>query len=240
MVVPVKDEAGSLRDLAAELTAAFADTVGGYEIVFVDDGSSDGTVDLIRELAAAAAMVRLVVHPHNLGKTAALLTGARAARAEILVTVDGDGQNDPRDARRLYEHLRSLGDAAAVRLIAGWRQRRADTWLKRLSSRLANRVRGGILGDRTPDTACGLKVMRRDDFLQLPRFQTMHRFLPALIRAYGGLSESLPVTDRPRSAGRSKYGLHNRLWVGLLDLVGVWWLTRRRVPSPGVAPGSER
>jgi dolichol-phosphate mannosyltransferase len=160
------------------------------------------------------------------------LSGVRAARGELIATLDGDGQNAPADIPALARRWRELqGIDHAPVLIAGWRNKRRDTALRRLSSRIANAVRATLLGDATPDTGCGLKVFARSDFLALPWFDHVHRFLPALFRRAGGRTESVPVTHRPRTAGRSHYGVHNRLWVGLVDLCGVMWLQRRaKVP----------
>ena len=159
------------------------------------------------------------------GQSAAIATGVDAARTNWIVTLDGDGQNDPADILRLY---RTLRDAPAdVGLVIGHRVRRRDNLLRLLSSRIANRVRALVLGDGTPDSACGLKAFARATFMRLPRFDHMHRFLPALVRRQGMRVLSVEITQRERTGGRSKYGLHNRLWVGIVDLLGVWWLTRR-------------
>ena len=149
-----------------------------------------------------------------------------AARAPIVGTLDGDGQNDPADLRKFLEARHDPVNAGAL-LIMGNRVTRRDTWLRRLSSRIANGVRGGLLGDGTPDTGCGIKIFDRDTFLSLPAFDHMHRFLPALFQRAGSRVVSIPVNHRPRMRGRSKYGVHNRLWVGIVDLFGVMWLKAR-------------
>ncbi|HEY8553032.1 MAG TPA: glycosyltransferase, partial [Burkholderiales bacterium] len=161
---------------------------------------------------------------HSLGQSAALMTGARAARAPWIATLDGDGQNDPADIPRLYAAARK---DPRLGLIVGYRRRRHDTLLKRVSSRIANGVRSRVLRDRTPDTGCGLKLIRRELYLALPYFDHMHRFLPALVQALGAPTLSIDVNHRPRQRGRSNYGLHDRLWAGIVDLLGVLWLTRR-------------
>jgi dolichol-phosphate mannosyltransferase len=159
----------------------------------------------------------------------------RAARHSVIATLDGDGQNDPADIPRLLDdYLR--GFAEGTRLVTGHRVQRRDTWLRRMSSRIANGVRSRLLHDHTPDTGCGLKVFARDDFLALPFFDHMHRFLPALIARHGGRIVSLPVNHRPRTRGKSKYGVTNRLWVGITDLLGVMWL-RRRAVQPEIVYG---
>ena len=210
---------GTLDEVAAAL-GAFA---GGYEIVVVDDASTDRT----RSVLEGARRPGLVVvrHRRNGGQSAALFTGVRVARGAWVATLDGDGQNDPADIPALWQ-MRS-GASADLKMIAGHRRRRQDTWLKRMSSRVANRVRGRLLGDDTPDTGCGLKLFERDLFLRLPHFDHFHRFLPALAQQAGSRVASVEVRHRPRRTGRSHYGLHNRLWVGIVDLLGVMWLKRR-------------
>jgi dolichol-phosphate mannosyltransferase len=223
VVIPVKNEAENIAPLVAEIRSALE---GGasFEIVYVDDGSTDGTTAEVRRLAAAGAPVRLVRHARSCGQSAAIRTGVRNARGPWIATLDGDGQNDPADIPRLWQLARAENAPA---LIAGWRQARRDTWWKRLSSRIANGVRGRMLGDATPDTGCGLKVFRRDLFLDLPYFDHMHRFLPALVKRAGGRTVSVPVNHRPRARGRSNYGTLDRLTVGIVDLFGVMWLMRR-------------
>jgi dolichol-phosphate mannosyltransferase len=202
-----------------------------FELVFVDDGSGDGTQEAILAQIEDRAWVRLVLHPRNLGKSAGLITGARAARAEWIGTMDGDGQNDPADLARLYAAACDPAAPEGLLLVAGQRRRREDTRLKQISSRVANGVRMSLLRDPTPDAACGLKLFRRQAFLRLPRYDNMHRFLSALFRRHGGAVVSVLVEDRPRAHGESKYGLHNRLWVGILDLLGMIWLQRRPLPD---------
>ncbi len=202
-------------------------------LVFVDDGSSDDTVRVLTEYARSHAWLVVVLHRNNCGQSTAVRTGVREARGPVIATLDGDGQNDPADIPALLARWREFqqrGTQPPV-LIAGWRAKRQDTWLRRLSSRIANRLRGGLLGDETPDSGCGLKLFARDEFLWLPYFDHMHRFLPALIRRAGGTVVSVEVTHHAREHGQSHYGVHNRLWVGLFDLLGVMWLQRRaRVP----------
>lgn len=231
LVVPVFDEAGNVAPLMDEISAALAGH-GPFEVIAVDDGSSDGTA---AELAAARRdypWLRVLHHDRRRGKSAALVTGAEAARAPVVATLDGDGQNDPRDVARLLAAYRDAAGAGRVGLVAGARRRRHDPVLRRLSSRIANAVRRRALRDDSPDTACGLKLLPRAVFLALPRFEGMHRFIPALVRARGLQALTVEVDHRPRRAGRPKYGVHNRLWVGLLDMLMVYWLVRR-TPPPG-------
>jgi dolichol-phosphate mannosyltransferase len=226
IVVPVHDEQDNIAPLLAELRAAL-DGQMDYEVLYVDDGSRDATAAMLREAAGAHPRLRVLTHARSFGQSAALMSGVRAARAPWIATLDGDGQNDPRDILRLYELVRAPDTQSDLALVVGHRRRRRDTWLKRVSSRVANAVRGGLLGDRTPDTGCGLKLVRREVYLRLPYFDHMHRFLPALVQAAGGETLSVAVNHRERLRGRSHYGLHDRLWAGIVDLIGVLWLRRR-------------
>jgi len=231
VVVPVHEEAGNIRPLLAEIRDALAGQLE-YEIVYVDDGSTDATLDDLR--AAMADEPRLVVvrHRTRCGQSAAVHTGVRTARGTWIATLDGDGQNDPADIPRLFAQARAAGRGS---MVAGYRRQRQDDWAKRIGSRLANAVRRGVLGDATPDSGCGLKVFARETYLALPCFDHMHRFLPALFRAYGARVEIAEVNHRPRRTGRSKYGTLDRLWVGIVDLFGVFWLQRRTVRPDGEA-----
>lgn len=224
VVIPVYNEVENIEPLLRETLAA----TSGWEdaeVIFVDDGSTDGTGERIAALASEHSAVRLVRHRSNAGQSAAILSGVRAARFDWIVTLDGDGQNDPEDILTLV----GTRDAAAntPTLVAGVRRGRRDTWLRRMSSRAANAVRRRILRDGATDTGCGLKLFRRDCFLGLPRFDHMHRFLPALFQRDGGSVLTVAVRHRARLRGTSKYGVRNRLWVGVVDLLGVVWLQRR-------------
>jgi dolichol-phosphate mannosyltransferase len=234
VVVPVRNEADNIAPLVAELGAALAGI--DHEIIYVDDGSTDETPQRLQS-AAAAAGIRWKRHRGSCGQSAAVITGVGAASGIWIATIDGDGQNDPADIPRLYERAVAIEAEAAAShpasrspqpvLIAGHRTRRRDGVVKRLSSKIANSVRSRLLGDRTPDTGCGLKLFRREAFLALPHFDHMHRFLPALFIRAGGTVESVPVGHRPRVRGTSKYGTLDRLAVGIVDLAGVAWLQRR-------------
>jgi len=229
VVVPVCNEEENVQPLAREIAAAL-DGRYAHEIIFVDDGSTDGTADAaLRVRSAGMPQLRLLRHSIRSGQSAAVATGVRAARAPVIATLDGDGQNDPADIPRLLTTLKE-SPAGRVRLVMGNRTTRRDTWLRRVSSRVANGVRGRLLRDGTPDTGCGIKVFDRAVFLDVPRFDHMHRFMPALVRREGFDVVSVPVNHRERTRGRSKYGLHNRLWVGIVDLVGMVWLLRRASP----------
>lgn len=228
LVVPVLDEAPNVIPLCREIDAA----LGGrfeFEAVFVDDGSRDDTAACLAQAQSTfAPWLRVLRHRRRYGQSAALLTGASAARARWIVTLDGDGQNDPTDIPRLLASRHAPpGAAGPPALVAGIRTVRRDNALRRLSSRVANGVRGRLLGDGVTDTGCGLKLIERECLLALPRFDHMHRFLPALVRRQGCEIVCVPVAHRSRTRGRSKYGVHNRLWVGIVDLLGVLWLNHR-------------
>lgn len=228
VVIPACNEAENVGPLALEIREALAPHCS-FEILFVDDGSTDGTDAAVRAVRARVPEVRLLRHPRRCGQSAAVLTGVRAARAPWIATLDGDGQNDPADIPALFAAIKE--DASdRLKLVIGNRVTRRDTWIRRISSRIANAVRARMLRDGTPDTGCGIKVFHRDTFLALPAFNHMHRFLPALFQRAGAGVLSLPVRHRPRTRGVSKYGIHNRLWVGIVDLFGVQWLIRRAPP----------
>ncbi|QXP85794.1 glycosyltransferase family 2 protein [Methylococcus sp. Mc7] len=231
VVVPVHNEIDNLESLIGEITQALT-PLGDYEIVYVDDGSTDGTLEKLRALKASVAALRVLRHVRCCGQSTALRTGILAARGAWIATLDGDGQNDPADIPRLLEALDQLGGETGRGMVAGYRRKRKDTGWRRFSSRIANAVRGGLLRDNTPDTGCGLKVFSRALFLELPYFDHMHRFLPALTQRAGAPVISVEVNHRPRLSGVSKYGTWHRLWVGIVDLFGVMWLQRRaRVPQ---------
>jgi dolichol-phosphate mannosyltransferase len=235
VVIPAHNEAANLGLLLAEVRAALDGRLD-YEVVVVDDASSDETPALLARTAATFPRLRPLRHLSQSGQSAALVTGVEAARGAWVATLDGDGQNDPADIPALWDGLARSDNPPQLKMIAGQRRKRQDSWLKRLSSRIANAVRAGLLGDATPDTGCGLKLFERATFLDLPRFDHMHRFLPALVQRAGGAVVSVPVNHRPRGGGRSHYGLHNRLWVGIVDLLGVMWLQRRHRRPSGIEP----
>jgi glycosyltransferase involved in cell wall biosynthesis len=226
IVVPVRNEAENIAPLVAEIRAALEGRVD-YEVVYVDDGSSDDTAERLAELAADFPRLRVVRHRESCGQSTALRTGVKAARSLWIASLDGDGQNDPADIPRLLGELGDLDCASLDQMIVGHRRRRRDTAVRRMSSRIANGVRASLLKDRTPDTGCGLKLFSKAAFLEFPYFDHMHRFLPALTLRAGGYVRSVEVNHRPRTRGRSHYGLGNRLWVGIVDLFGVMWLQRR-------------
>ncbi len=232
IVIPVRNEAENVAAVAAEI----ATTLRGrfkFELIFADDGSGDGTVAELRRGRAGMPELRIIVLDRPSGKSRALIAAIRAARAPVICTMDGDGQDDPRFIADFWAAMTEGGRPLLDRIACAHRTNRSDSKLKRIGSRGANFVRRALLKDATPDSGCGYKMFGRDAFLELPRFENMHRFLPALMLQRGGDVVSVPVRHRPRREGRSKYGILDRLWVGIWDLFGVMWL-RRRTVYPGV------
>lgn len=225
VVVPVHNESENVLPLVREIAQAMAGQAFAWEAIFVNDASRDDTLTQLQKAQAEIPQLRVLSHARQSGQSTAVRSGVKAARGQWIATLDGDGQNDPADIPRLLAERDTA--PAAVRLFAGWRTTRRDTWLRRLSSKIANGVRGWMLKDQTPDSGCGLKLLERELFLDLPYFDHMHRFLPALVRRAGHEVRSVPVGHRPRTRGVSKYGVWNRLWVGIADLRGVAWLCRR-------------
>jgi len=228
VVVPVKDEAENVAPLVREIAAAMArlpaDLAHGHEIIFVDDGSTDGTAQALQALKAEVPALRVLRHPRNLGQSRGIRTGVLAAKGDIIVTLDGDGQNDPADIPALLAIIAANTD---VGLVSGVRVKRRDTASRRAASRLGNGLRQWLLADGATDTGCGLKAFRRVAFLELPYFDHIHRYLIALVRRDGWEVAFVPVGHRPRLAGRSKYTNLGRLLVSVHDLLGVRWLQRR-------------
>lgn len=225
VVVPVHNEGENIRPLIEEISAAL-NGVANYEIVYVNDGSGDDTAQKLDEMAAEQPRLSIYKHAVACGQSAAVATGVKRARATFIATLDGDGQNDPADIPALFAKLKD-SDNPDYLLVAGWRAKRKDTEWKRFQSKLANAVRKKLLGDNTPDTGCGLKVFTREAFLDMPRFDHMHRYLPALMIRRGGEVVSVEVNHRHRERGVSKYGMWDRLSVAIRDLLGVMWLTAR-------------
>ncbi|MCY7353710.1 MAG: glycosyltransferase family 2 protein [Lysobacter sp.] len=224
VVVPVFNEQDNVAPLIEEIVAALRGKVE-FEIVYVDDQSRDATHDALQRLKAATPELRVLRHVSQSGQSTALRNGIKAARGAWIATLDGDGQNDPADIPKLI----AARDAASpqTRLIAGWRVDRQDSGSKRWASKWANAIRARMLRDDTPDTGCGTKLFERDAFLDLPYFDHMHRYLPALMQRAGWQTISVPVNHRARSTGVSKYNNLNRALVGISDLRGVGWLIRR-------------
>ncbi len=232
VVVPVRNEAGNVAPLVSEISAALQGR-WPFEVVYVNDGSSDGTEAELKRLKEQRPWLRQIKHARSCGQSAAVRTGVAAARAPVVVSIDGDGQNDPAFIPRLIEAL--LAGAPRTGLIAGQRVGRKATAFKKFQSRIANGVRGAILRDGTRDTGCGLKAFHRELFLALPYFDGLHRFLPALVKREGRDIGYVDVVDRSRLTGTSNYGMWDRLWIGILDLAGVWWLIRRKKSVPEIS-----
>jgi len=225
VVVPVCNEAENVEPLAREIDAALNNR--SYEMIFVDDGSTDETAVILKRLKGSLPALRVLRHSFRSGQSAAVASGVRAARAPWVATLDGDGQNDPADIPKLIA-ARDAPEGRGVQLFMGNRKAsRQDTAFRKLQSSIANGVRSSLLGDGTPDTGCGIKLFAREVFMELPRFDHMHRFLPALFQRHGARVISVPVSHRARTRGTSKYGMLNRLWVGIVDIGGVMWLRRR-------------
>jgi dolichol-phosphate mannosyltransferase len=229
VVVPVRNEADNVAPLVDEISGALSGR-WTFEVIYVNDGSTDGTEAALLRLAPDRSWLRQIRHAVSCGQSAAVRTGGAAARAPLIATLDGDGQNDPSFIPAL---LRALEEGQPrIGLVAGQRVGRRSSPSKQFQSRIANGVRAAILRDGTRDTGCGLKAFSRDLFLKLPYFDGLHRFLPALVRREGYDVAYVEVIDRPRRHGLSNYGMWDRLWVGILDLFGVWWLIRRRRRVP--------
>jgi glycosyltransferase involved in cell wall biosynthesis len=223
LVVPAYNERDNLAPLLAEIAAALDGRAWSYEVIVVDDGSTDGTLDALKELRRRYPALHIIAFERNAGQTAAFAAGFRAARAPILVTLDADLQNDPNDIPKLVETLEQTGATA----VAGYRATRRDTPWKRLQSRIANGVRNRLNGEVIRDTGCSLKAFRTDAVRAVPLFVGMHRFLPTLIKMQGGTVTEVPVGHRPRKHGATKYGMWNRVWRSLIDAFAVRWMQRR-------------
>lgn len=222
VVVPVHNEEENIAPLIQEIEDALSNFVA-FEIVYVNDGSKDGTNERLSEAKLHHPKLRVINHEKSCGQSTAVRTGIKFAKGDWIATLDGDGQNDPSDIKKLIAAIEN-----GIDLVGGNRRHtRRDTWIKRISSVVANTVRSKLLRDSTPDTGCGLKLIRREVFLDLPYFDHMHRFLPALVQRRGGRVVSVPVSHRAREHGQSKYGTIDRLLVGIVDLVGMLWLIKR-------------
>lgn len=229
IVVPVRNEQDNIAPLIAEIAKAL-DGGWAYEIIYVNDGSTDATAERLSAEMQKRKNLRHIRHAASSGQSAAVRTGVRAARGQIVATLDGDGQNNPAFLPELLAAIEKGGER--IGLAAGQRVGRKDTGFKKFQSRAANGIRNAILHDGTRDTGCGLKAFRREVFLALPYFDGLHRFLPALVRREGFDVAYVDVIDRPRHSGVSNYGFFDRLWIGIMDLAGVWWLIRRKKTTP--------
>jgi glycosyltransferase involved in cell wall biosynthesis len=234
IVVPVFNEADNLSALHREIDASLTPTALAFEVLYVDDGSTDASPRVLADLAADDSRIRILRLPRNCGQTAGLAAGFRVARGRIIGTLDADLQNDPADLPRLLAEL----DHADI--VCGVRTERHDSWLRRLSSRIANSVRNRLTAESVTDVGCSLRVFRAQLVRDLPLFTGMHRFLPTLLRLQGGTLREIPVRHRPRLHGTSSYGIHDRLWVGIADLFAVRWMQRRWIDRHLVTAVDER
>ena len=225
VVIPVQNEEQNIRMLIDEVRQSL-DGVLDYELIYVNDGSTDSTLEILEDYRSGFPLLRIYSHQRGAGQSTAVRTGITHAQSPVIATLDGDGQNDPADIPALYQALIANADAGVV-LVNGYRKERKDTFIKRISSRLANGIRGWLLDDDTPDTGCGLKVFSRIAYLEIPFFDHLHRFLPAMMINGGGKVMSVEVNHRERQLGSSHYGFFDRLWVGVFDLMGVIWLKSR-------------
>jgi len=226
VVIPVYNESGNIKDLVLSTYSVMRGLVAEHEILIVDDGSDDDSLSVLSDLQKKVETLRVLSHQSNCGQSTSLYNGVHAAEGSIIVTLDGDGQNDPSDIPNMISAFQK-NIARNVQMVVGHRIRRNDNAVRKISSYIANSIRQFLLKDNTPDTGCGLKVFSKDVFLSLPFFDHMHRFLPALVQRQGWKVISEPVHSLPRKYGVSKYGVWNRLWVGIVDLFGVIWLKKR-------------
>lgn len=238
IVIPAYNEAESIETVVREALEVFAGGLDSFEIIVIDDGSADDTAGALAALAQADPRVRVIRHPNRSGKSAALRTGVLAAKAVWVATMDGDGQDDPRSVLDMVQVV-DLGTVGEIGVVAGNRKNRTDGGSRKIASRIANTLRRTLLNDDCPDTACGLKLIPRDLFLALPFFDALHRYLPALSGHLGYETVNVPVVNRPRAGGSSKYTNIGRAVAGFFDLMGVIWIMRRtHVPSKELVLGA--
>ena len=225
VVIPVQNEEENVRMLIDEVRQAL-DGVLNYELIYVNDGSTDSTLEILELYRSEFSLLKIFSHEKGVGQSTAVQTGVKHAESPVIATLDGDGQNDPADIPALFQVLIE-NSATGVVLVNGYRKKRKDTFIKRMSSRFANGIRRWLLDDDTPDTGCGLKVFSRNAYLDIPFFDHLHRFLPAMMINGGGRVMSVEVNHRERQLGSSHYGFFDRLWVGIFDILGVIWLKAR-------------
>ncbi|MCD8494196.1 MAG: glycosyltransferase family 2 protein [Alphaproteobacteria bacterium] len=230
VIVPVYNEQDNIQPLIEEIVAV-SNRAGVSEIVYVDDGSTDGTPAILEDIKKTTPLLRVIRHKVRAGQSAAFLSGVQAAHGKLIVLMDGDGQNDPRDIETLLQAYNAHANQNEKRMVAGQRAKRQDNMIRKISSRLANKIRAAMLKDGIRDTGCSLKLIRREDYLSLPYFNHMHRYLPALLIRDHVQILTADVSHRPRERGVSKYGFWDRLWVGVYDLIGVRWLLQRGKPQ---------
>jgi len=225
VVVPIFNEEDNIEGLVYEICNSLNNL--NFEVILVDDNSSDNSLKILKKIKKNNSRVRVIKHSSNYGQSFAVRSGVKFSKSKWIATLDGDGQNDPKDIPKLYKVLIEKNIKCKDTLIAGHRVKRRDSLLKIFSSKYANKLRSRILKDQVPDTGCGLKLFSKDFFLDLPSFNHMHRYIPALFISRGGQVISIEVGHRPRIKGNSKYGFNNRFWVGIRDILGVRWLQKR-------------
>ena len=231
VVVPVHNEQDNVVPLLDEIVDA-ASPDSTFEVIFIDDLSQDRTREMLVAAKAGCPALRVLVHEQNCGQSSAILTGVTAAKGRLIVVLDGDGQNDPADIPKLLQRYGELERTMRIGMVSGRRVKRKDSFIKRVASQIGNRVRQWILRDKAVDVGCGLKVIARETYLALPYFDHMHRYMPTLLLRHGFQVDFVDVNHRPRLHGSSNYGVLDRLWVGLGDILGVVWLKRRcRLPQ---------
>ncbi len=226
VIIPVHNEQDNIETLLKEISAA-AHTALISEVIYIDDGSTDKTLETLENMRKEMPMLRIIKHSVRAGQSAAFMSGIRAAGNSLIVLMDGDGQNDPKDIAALHDCYKHHSTQYEKIMITGQRVKRHDNVIRRISSRLANKIRSSVLKDQIRDTGCSLKLIRREDYLRLPYFDHMHRFLPALLMRDHVKILTVDVSHRPRDRGTSKYGFWDRLWVGIIDLIGARWLLSR-------------
>lgn len=232
IVIPVHDEQDNIQTLIQEIVQ-HCSSFKQYEIIVVDDASRDDTLKKLQEIKSVYPMLRIVCHNQKLGQSAGIRTGVMSARYDVIVMLDGDGQNDPVDIPNLLNTFWA-NESKDVGLVIGHRVNRHDSAMRKIASKIANGIRGSLLKDNTPDSGCGLKVISKKLFLELPYFDHIHRFVPALVTRAGFKIMVVPINHRERLKGHSKYAIFDRLWVGIVDLFGVWWLQKRYRASKAV------
>jgi dolichol-phosphate mannosyltransferase len=239
VLVPVHNEEENISPLILEINSALKGKVH-FEILVINDASTDSSANILQNLQKNHPYLRVIRHLQRRGQSAAILIGVKVARYEWIATLDGDGQNNPLDILKLIEAARNSGALNDASLLCmGYRKNRQDTWSRKISSNIANSIRRAILKDQNPDSACGIKLFPRQLFLEIPHFRNDHRFLPALFKRAGATIICVPVHHRPRLHGTSKYGLINRLGTGIMDLLGVAWLMRRKIDTESVEHESQ-
>lgn len=223
IIIPIKDEEGNIDNLFNEINDTMDKVTDKWECIWIDDGSTDNSLNILKEISQKDKRHRYISFDKNYGQSAALFAGFKYARGDIFITIDGDGQNDPKDFPKLIETMKQTG----VHMVNGYRIRRKDSIIRKISSNIGNFFRNFITGKTVRDAGCSTRAFKRECVEFLPPFKGMHRFLPSIVHYLGFSWTEIPVNHRPRKKGISKYNISNRLWVGILDLFGIWWFKKR-------------